>query len=262
MNKKVIVLCSLLSMILFGLISGTVVAATYIVQPGDNLTHIARQFGISIEAIVAANDIADPNLIIVGQVLEIPVVTESDSAQTPFIPSETLVVADFDNCTGTNNLEGVMGAAYQEPHNWLEETYVSETGQGCVARLEYQIGQWAAFWMKLQEPDLSSFREADGFLAFNVRAEEPIPTGVKIELKRYCPPAGIPVSCGELSIYYMTGISSEWETRYIPLEGFGTVGWAATLSSWENIEEMVFTFEAQNSGNNGVVYIDNIRFVR
>ncbi|MEW6228314.1 MAG: LysM domain-containing protein, partial [Bacillota bacterium] len=45
---------------------------TYIVQPGDTLTLIAQRFGATVAAIVEANNIPDPNLIFVGQVLQIP----------------------------------------------------------------------------------------------------------------------------------------------------------------------------------------------
>jgi hypothetical protein len=113
--------------------------------------------------------------------------------------------------------------------------------------------------MKLQNAPLTSFQENDGFLTFDIRADEPVPNGVKIELKRFCAPDA---DCGELSVYYMTGITSDWQTRSIPLAGFGTTGWAATLSAWDEVEELVFTFEAHNSGNNGIVYLDNITFVR
>ncbi|MDI3339458.1 MAG: LysM peptidoglycan-binding domain-containing protein [Sphaerobacter sp.] len=47
-------------------------ARRYEVKPGDTLAGIAAQFGVTIEAIVAANGIADPNLIAVGAVLVIP----------------------------------------------------------------------------------------------------------------------------------------------------------------------------------------------
>jgi len=260
--KKTVLLCSFAFLtVLIGLtMPGHAAAAEYIVQPGDTLTHIARRFGTTIDAIVEANDIANPDLIIIGQVLEIPVEIDGDSAPTTVtVPTERLLVADFDNCAGTNNFGGITGAAYQEPGNWLEESYVSETGHGCVARLEYEIKDWGAFWMKLQDAELTSFRENSGMLTFDIRADEPIPDGVKIELKRFCAPNA---NCGELSVYYMTAITSEWQTRSVPLEGFGTTGLAATLSSWDGVEEMVFTFEAHNSGNNGIVYLDNITFVR
>lgn len=45
---------------------------TYTVQRGDNLTAIAARFGSTVQAIMAANNIANPNFIAPGQVLTIP----------------------------------------------------------------------------------------------------------------------------------------------------------------------------------------------
>lgn len=50
----------------------TAASATYTVQPGDTLFDIARRFGSTVDALVEANDISDPDLITPGQVLEIP----------------------------------------------------------------------------------------------------------------------------------------------------------------------------------------------
>lgn len=44
----------------------------YTVKKGDTLTAIARNHNTTVAALVAANGIANPNLILVGQVLEIP----------------------------------------------------------------------------------------------------------------------------------------------------------------------------------------------
>lgn len=44
----------------------------YVVQAGDTLASIAQRFGTTVEAIVRANNLTDPNLIFVGQVLTIP----------------------------------------------------------------------------------------------------------------------------------------------------------------------------------------------
>lgn len=46
--------------------------STYTVAPGDTLSNIARRFGTTYQAIAAANGIANPNLIHVGQQLTIP----------------------------------------------------------------------------------------------------------------------------------------------------------------------------------------------
>lgn len=45
---------------------------SYTVQPGDTLSALARRYNTSVEAIVAANNIVNPNIIHVGQVLTIP----------------------------------------------------------------------------------------------------------------------------------------------------------------------------------------------
>ncbi|MCP4358428.1 MAG: LysM peptidoglycan-binding domain-containing protein [Chloroflexi bacterium] len=47
-------------------------AQTYVVQQGDTLSSIARQFNTTVEAITAANDIPDPNNIQPGTTLTIP----------------------------------------------------------------------------------------------------------------------------------------------------------------------------------------------
>jgi murein DD-endopeptidase MepM/ murein hydrolase activator NlpD len=49
-------------------------APVYVVQAGDTLFTIAQRFETTVEAIVTANDIADPSLINVGQKLVIPTV--------------------------------------------------------------------------------------------------------------------------------------------------------------------------------------------
>lgn len=46
----------------------------YIVRRGNTLTQISREFGVSIETIVELNDIRNPNLIYVGEVLRIPTI--------------------------------------------------------------------------------------------------------------------------------------------------------------------------------------------
>lgn len=52
-------------------------ATVYTVQPGDTLFGIAQQFGVSVDALAAANGLDDPGHINVGQRLIIPVPVES-----------------------------------------------------------------------------------------------------------------------------------------------------------------------------------------
>lgn len=51
-------------------------ATTHTVEPGQSLGIIANLYGVTVEAIVAENDIADPNLIFPGQELIIPSASE------------------------------------------------------------------------------------------------------------------------------------------------------------------------------------------
>ncbi|MGQ9600837.1 MAG: peptidoglycan DD-metalloendopeptidase family protein [Anaerolineae bacterium] len=76
----------------------------YVVQPGDTLFRIAQTFDTTVEALVAANDIADPSLIRVGQKLIIPfappapvrpVEETSLSRIHPMRPGETLPFLAF-----------------------------------------------------------------------------------------------------------------------------------------------------------------------
>ena len=76
---------------------------TYRVQPGDTLRSIAARFGVTVADLVEANDIADPDVISVGQVLIIPeggppaTPTSAPAAtQTPSVSGPARVVTKGD----------------------------------------------------------------------------------------------------------------------------------------------------------------------
>jgi len=158
------------------------------------------------------------------------------------------VIADFDSCSGVTEQGGAMGAAYDPSSgDKLVESYVQEAGRGCIARLEYSIVGWSAFWIKLQGADLSPYSQ----LVFDIKADpqENVPGRVKIELKR--------AGGKEVSILYISGITTDWQTMSVNLRDFGP-SYADPLSSFTDMEELVFTFEASQSGKTGVIYLDNI----
>lgn len=57
-------------------------SADWKVERGDTLYHVSRETGVSIQALVDANDIANPDLIIIGQRLEVPTRSSTGSSKT------------------------------------------------------------------------------------------------------------------------------------------------------------------------------------
>jgi LasA protease len=91
----------------------------YVVQSGDTLNRIAQHYGISIYAISLANDLENPNLLEIGQVLLIP--TPDPDAGAPshkIIPDSELVYSpstvDFD-IAGFIQDQGGYLSVYSEP---------------------------------------------------------------------------------------------------------------------------------------------------
>ena len=73
-----------LALLLLAVTITVVSALTYRVTWGDTLTNIANRFGTSISTILQANpQISNPNLIFVGQELEIPTGDTTTSTPTP-----------------------------------------------------------------------------------------------------------------------------------------------------------------------------------
>lgn len=57
--------------------------SAYTVTAGDNLATVAARYGTTVEALAAANNLADPNLIRIGQQLEVPAAVNSWACPVP-----------------------------------------------------------------------------------------------------------------------------------------------------------------------------------
>ena len=102
--------------------------------------------------------------------------------------------------------------------------------------------------MKLNGADFSQY----GNLVFDIRADPTlgIPGQVEVGLKR--------AGNQQVSIIYVSEITADWQLVSISLADFSPTGYTAPLSSFTEMEELVFTFSASRSGTQGVVYLDNI----
>lgn len=92
-----------------------------IVSPGDTLSSIAQQFNTSVQAILGVNNIADPNLIYAGQVLNLP--------STSGAPSGTVyIVQSGDTLSG---IAANYGTDYQTlaNYNGIADPNVISVGQ-------------------------------------------------------------------------------------------------------------------------------------
>jgi LysM repeat protein len=76
----------------------------YVLQRGDNLTHIARDHGTTVQAILEANGISNPNRIYAGQPLVIPGSAPAAPVIVAEVPAEAVVpetAADGESMTYT-----------------------------------------------------------------------------------------------------------------------------------------------------------------
>jgi hypothetical protein len=183
------------------------------------------------------------------------VVAETDILQDweiftvlPPYPALPLVIADFDRCKGVTNRGGQMGTAYDpESDDTIVVSYVQEEGRGCIAGLEYDMVGWSGFWIRLGDADLSPYSQ----LVFDIKgdSQENVSEWIKIELKR---------SGGqEVSTLYTSGVTTDWQTTSVNLRGF-----EGSLSSFTDMEELIFVFEANGSRKTGMIYLDNIALRR
>ncbi|MBI5669903.1 MAG: LysM peptidoglycan-binding domain-containing protein [Chloroflexi bacterium] len=91
-------------------------AKEYVVQPGDTLFAIAQANGVSLESLLAVNPLADPNVLAVGQVLNLPAPPSAETAAFKILPDSRLVrgpgSSAFDIAAFVNQQPGYIRTAF------------------------------------------------------------------------------------------------------------------------------------------------------
>jgi murein DD-endopeptidase MepM/ murein hydrolase activator NlpD len=127
---------------------------TYIVRPGDMLSAIATRYSVSVQALIQANQIANPDALEVGQTLTIPAVTpQATGPSFKLLPDSELVYGpmsgSFDTAAFIQEKHGFL-ATYSQDVNGVTlnaaqivarvaETY-SVSPRTLLAVLEYRSG--------------------------------------------------------------------------------------------------------------------------
>jgi LasA protease len=126
----------------------------YVVQAGDTLGSIAQTYGISIDTLMQANNITDPNLLEVGTTLNVPAPNPIGSGSAlKLIPDSELVYGpgtiDFDIYAFVQSQSGYLSAYTQDVNGVilsgaeiveLVATNYSVNPRLLLALLEYQSG--------------------------------------------------------------------------------------------------------------------------
>jgi LysM repeat protein len=77
-------------------------AGLYVVQQGDTLSGLAEDFGTTIEELMAANGLTDPNALAAGQTLIIPsLISDTLTLETPAPTAPTSGITGTATVTGT-----------------------------------------------------------------------------------------------------------------------------------------------------------------
>lgn len=85
---------------------------TYTVQSGDNLSRIAQRFGVSLTALMDANNIRDANMVRLGQILTIPTTVSASSTRifvtaTPSAATTAETTAVYDTVRNGDTLASI-----------------------------------------------------------------------------------------------------------------------------------------------------------
>jgi soluble lytic murein transglycosylase-like protein len=136
------------------------------VASGENLTGIARRYGTTIAAIVAANGIANPSYLRVGQRLSIPNAAASRGQPTPAMPAwmRAAVAARDDIRVMISDEAGALGVpvAFALAIAWQESGWqpgvVSNAGAVGVMQLMPATADWIGASMLGSRVDLYDAR--------------------------------------------------------------------------------------------------------
>jgi len=180
--------------------------------------------------------------------------TTTATVSSKALPSDALLLANFDSGEKINALTGPFGAWEKDPNDASQKCTMSFVkpgydGKGSAIKLVFSVDSpnpaYNGLWMKLQDKDISAYKK----LVFWVKGEpsDTPPNNFKMELK----------NAKEVGHFYVTGITGEWTKIEIPLDKFDG------LTSLQKMTELTVVFEDSNTvPKKGSLYFDEIYFAK
>lgn len=118
-RKYLAVLLTVLCVFILGVLPAHA-DSTHVVQAGENLRRIAAQYGTTVPAIVAANDLRSPDVIYAGQRLRIPTDDVNPASPNP----DTYVVQSGDTLFSIARRFGVTQRALMQANGISDPTFI------------------------------------------------------------------------------------------------------------------------------------------
>ncbi|MCX5667511.1 MAG: hypothetical protein NTY34_04275 [Candidatus Omnitrophica bacterium] len=170
--------------------------------------------------------------------------------------SEEIIAANFDSGEKPNNLGGNFGAWNKDPSDptqWCKEGFDNVTRHGDTGfamKLDYSVDSpnpaYNGFWMMFPNFDAAKYDALNLWVKGDPKAG--YTTVFKIELKS---------ANKQVGRYYVSNVGDQWQEISIPLSEF------KGLIDRSSLTEFVVVFEDRMASNKkGVLYIDDIRFVK
>lgn len=153
-------------------------AATYEVQSGDALSAIAQRFGTTVQAIVNANNITDPNRIRAGQKLVIP------GARTPAGRPDAPVTAPRSVPQARTPVPTIREPAAAERMTPVEPLFMDDDMEALVERSTGETIHVVRQGETLESVAALYNRRADEIQRFNALSSRQITTGQTLKIPR------------------------------------------------------------------------------
>ncbi len=231
-----------------------------VIKQADAVTDIMDEEEVSDVAEEAPKTVTEPAISQPPVIQEAEPVVPAIAAEAPKPAevkySEEILAANFDSGEKPNNLGGNFGAWNKDPSDptqWCKEGFDNVTRRGDTGfamKLDYSVDSpnpaYNGFWMTLPNFDATKYDALNIWVKGDSKAG--YTTVFKIELKS---------ANKQVGRYYVSNVGDQWQEISIPLSEF------KGLIDRSSLTEFVLVFEDRMASNKkGVLYIDDIRFVK